>query len=139
MNDHTLIQNQSGSVECRICGLTFVPESKEDQETHEHEHRVLICGGLPLKVREFLRSFGWAVAHNDGGIERQIGQSEQEIGKRAVVFGYWGRALANGIPENDFNKFMAAHFAFVDAHILRDERLVEIASKAIKPWEKYAG
>jgi hypothetical protein len=110
MNNVTIIKKGSGTVECRICGLNFVSASDADREQHEDEHRRLICGGLPLKVREFLKSFGWAVAHNDGGIERQKDEWEQEIGKRAVEFGFWTRALSNGIPENDYDRFMAAHF-----------------------------
>ena len=117
----------------------FIPDSEQDVDLHEHEHRVLVCGGLPLEVTDFLRAFGWAVAHNDGGIQRQNGKWEPEKGKRAVVFGYWARALTKGIPENDFNRFMAAHFAFVDARVAGDQRQFEEAGKAIKEWEKYAG
>ena len=139
MDDVTLIRNNRGRVECRICGLNFVPDSEEDRDIHEREHRKIICGGMPLKVREFLKAFGWAVAHNDGGIERQKDKWSQEAGKRAVVFAWWTRALSHGIPENDCERFMAAHFAFVDAMVSYDEEEINKAQKAIKPWEKYAG
>ena len=66
--DEVTILNKHGSAECRICGLNFVPDSEEDRERHEHEHRRLIWGGLPEEVREFLKAFGWAVAHNDGAL-----------------------------------------------------------------------
>ena len=140
--DNTLIYKNHGGAECRICGLNFVPESPEDQERHAHEHRVLMCGALPIGVREFLKSFGWAVAFNDGGIERlkqDLNAEKQEMAKRAVVFAYWTRALSYGIPENDFDQFMAAQFAFVDATVARDEKQLEKAHAAIKRWEKYAG
>ena|ERR1035437_1060489 len=139
MGDVTLIKKPGGTVECRVCGLNFVPDSEEDRERHEFEHRRIICGGVPLGVRGFLKAFGWAVAHNDGGIERQKDRWKPEVGKRAVVFAWWMRALSNGIPENDCDRFMAAQFAFVDAMVSGDQELLDKASKAIKPWEKYAG
>ncbi len=79
------------------------------------------------------------MAHNDGGIERQKDLWDQETGKRAVIFAWWTRAISHGVPENDFEPFMAAHFAFVDAMVSHDEQQIEEARKAIKRWEKYAG
>jgi hypothetical protein len=140
--DNTLIHKSHGGVECRICGLNFVPDSVDDQDRHAHEHRVLVCGALPLGVREFLKSYGWAVAFNDGGIERlkeNMTLEKQETAKRAVVFAYWTRALSYGVPENDFEQFMSAHFAFVDAKVARDEGLLEKALATIERWGKYAG
>jgi hypothetical protein len=139
MNEVTLIEGPGGTVECRVCGLRFVPDSEEDQDRHEHEHRRIICGGVPLDVREFLKGFGWAVAHNDGGIDRLKDRFEPEAGKRAVVFAWWMRALSNGIPENDCDRFMAAQFAFVDAMVSGDDEQLKAASESIKPWEKYGG
>ena len=139
MDKVTIINKPGGVVECRICGLNFVPDSEEDKERHEHEHRRIICGGVPLRVREFLKAFGWAVAYNDGGLERQKDKWSREIGKRAVVYAWWTRALSNGIPENDCERFMAAHFAFVDAMVSHDEEQLNEAQEAIRPWEKYAG
>jgi hypothetical protein len=139
MNENTQIPYGAGSLQCRICELVYIPDSQEDQERHEHEHRVLICGGLPLKVREFLKAFGWGVAFNDGGFERHKEHwiKDTETAKRAVVFAFWGRALTNGIPENDFESFMDAFFMFVDATVARDEAKLDRAHKAIKRWEKY--
>ena len=114
----TLILKNYGGAECLICGLNFVPDSPEDQERHAHEHRVLVCGALPIGVREFIKTFGWAVAFNDGGIERlkeRLNEEDRETAKRTVVFAYWTRALSYGVPENDFEQFMEAYFAFVDA------------------------
>jgi hypothetical protein len=142
MNDNTQIPyGGTDALQCRICELVYVPDSPEDKERHEHEHRVLMCGGLPLNVREFLKDFGWGVAFNDGGFERHKEHwiNETETAKRAVVFAYWGRALTNGIPENDFNSFMDAQFMFVDAMVARDTVKLERAQEAIKRWEKYAG
>jgi hypothetical protein len=142
MNNVTLIYKSHGGVECRICGLNFIPDSAEDKERHEHEHRVLVCGALPIDVRELMKTFGWAIAFNDGGIERlkeKWNERDQEIGKRAVIFAWWTRALSYGIPENDFEDFMSAHFAFVDAKVAREGERLRQSSEAIKRWEKYAG
>jgi len=136
---NVLILKNHGGAECRICGLNFSPESEDDQKRHDHDHRQIIRGGWPLHIREFLKAFGWAVAHNDGGIERQKDLWDQETGKRAVIFAWWTRAISHGVPENDFEPFMAAHFAFVDAMVSHDEQQIEEARKAIKRWEKYAG
>ena len=138
MDDVTIL-NKSGRVECRICGLQFVPDLEEDREIHKSEHRRLVWGGLPLQVRELLKEFGWAVAHNDGGIDRLKGKWKPEIGKRAVVFSWWTRAVSRGVPENDFERFMAAHFAFVDAMVSGEEVRIKEAAKHVKPWEGYAG
>lgn len=138
----TLILKNYGGAECRVCGLNFVPDSPEDQERHAHEHRVLMCGGLPIGVREFMKKFGWAVAFNDGGIERlkeNLSEKDREMAKRTVVFAYWTRALSHGVPENDFEQYMEVHFGFVDAKVVRDEIEIEKALAAIKRWEKYAG
>jgi len=137
MDDVTILKKHGG-VECRICGLNFVPESEVDRERHEYEHRRLIWGGLPVEVREFLKAFGWAVAHNDGGIDRLKGEWSPEVGKRAVVLSWWARAVSYGIPENDFDRFMEAHFAFVDAMVSGDESRIRKATESIEPWEKYA-
>ena len=97
---------------------------------------------LPIGVREFIKTFGWAVAFNDGGIERlkeRLNEEDRETAKRTVVFAYWTRALSYGVPENDFEQFMEAYFAFVDAKVAGDETEMETAMAAIKRWEKYAG
>jgi hypothetical protein len=138
MDEITLIRKPAGIVECRICGLNFLPELEIDRERHDLEHRRIICGAVPYEVREFLKGFGWVVACNEG-IEGLQGRWSAEIGKRAVVFAWWTRALANGIPENDFDKFMAAQFAFVDAEVNKDEEALEKASIAIRRWQKYGG
>ncbi len=135
----TIIVKDSGSVECRICSLNFVPDSEEDRKIHALEHQRLLCGGLPLRVREVLKSVGWAVVHNDGGFDRLKEQWTAEIGKRAVIFSWWTRAVSNGVPKDEFERFMEAHFAFVDAEVSGDETLIAARSEAIKPWERYAG
>jgi hypothetical protein len=140
MDDVTIISKGNGIVECRVCGLNFVPELREDQERHEDEHRRIICGGIPYEVREFLKAFGWAVASNEkGGLQAQEGMWTSEIGKRAMVFAWWTRALSNGIPENDCDQYMAAQFAYVDALVSGDEEAIERANEASKRWRKYGG
>ena len=124
-----------GVAECRICGLQFVPQLPEDRELHEQEHRKIIWGGLPYGIREFLKDFGWAVAQRDG-LEAN-GKWNTEAGKRAVVFGYWARAISNGIPENEFESFMSAHFEWVDARVANDPDRIDKATKKLKRWQKY--
>ena len=126
-----------GIAECRICGLKFVPDLDEDRELHEQQHRKIIWGGLPFGIREFLKDFGWSVAYHNGDVE-QHGKWDSEAGKRAVVFGYWARAISNGIPENDFEPFMSAHFEWVDARVANNAERMDKAAKKIKRWQKYA-
>lgn len=46
-------------MECRICGLNFLPNLAEDRERHEQEHRRILWGALPCNLREFLKRHGW--------------------------------------------------------------------------------
>ena len=137
MNGVTLIDKGSGIVECRICGLNFIPNLAEDRERHEHEHRVIMCGGMPYELRELLKSIGWCIAEGKVGLMK--GFETPEIGKRAVVYAYWLRALMNGIPENELERFMAAQFKFVDAMVSGDEEQIKMSDAAIQPWRKYGG
>src|SRR6266853_1075374 len=92
INDVTILQKDGGIVECRICGLNFLPELEEDRERHEHEHRRIVCGGLPYEIREFLKAAGWAAAQCEDGVEDDNTRRQQEVAKRAVVFAWWARA-----------------------------------------------
>ncbi len=47
----------------------------------------------------------------------------------------WARASSNGIPENDFEPYMAAHFAFVDATLSGDQDQSEEANEPMARWE----
>ena len=71
---------------CRICGLLYVSSLVEDQKTHAAIHKKLASGSQPQKVRDFSKAFGWAVAHNDGGLERMKDQHDPELGKLVVAF-----------------------------------------------------
>jgi hypothetical protein len=133
------IKKGNDIVECRICGLNFIPELAEDHERHQHEHRKIICGSIPFEIREFLKSFGWAVAHGEAEANVLSGKWTPEIGKRAVVFAWWTRAVSNGIPENDFESFMAAQFAFIDAKVSGDETAIEKGNHLLERWQKYGG
>lgn len=137
MTDVTI--RSKGGAYCRICGLHYAPDSPEDQNTHRTEHQKLVQGALPLEVREFLKALGWAVAHNDGGFDRQKGAWSQEIGKIAVVFAWWTRARANGIGDDQFDDYMAAHLAYVDAMVAHDEDQLAAARARIEPWQRFAG
>jgi putative tryptophan/tyrosine transport system substrate-binding protein len=57
----------------------------------------------------------------------------------AVVFAWWCRARANGLRDADFEPFMQAHFAFVDAKAEQNPDKVRTAAQSIRRWEKYAG
>lgn len=122
---------------CRICGLTYDQSSASDRGLHRAEHNKLAKGVQPLRIREFLKSFGWAVAHADGGLERLQGQHDPEVGKLAVAFSWWSRARGQGVPEKDFDRYMTAHLAFVDAMVTGEN--LAAAGQAIKEWERYAG
>ena len=61
----------------------------------------------------------------------------QEIGKRAIVFAWWARAVANGIPENFLEPYMAAHLSYLDAKASGDVEEIANAAAALKRWDKY--
>lgn len=122
---------------CRICGLTYAPEFDEDRKLHKAEHKRLAKGQLPLSIREFMKAFGWAIAHQDGGLERLRDRFDPETGNLAVVFSWWNRAKGQGVPDKDFDRFMVAHLAYAEA-LVTGEKVAE-TGKAIKEWERYAG
>ncbi|HEX2094985.1 MAG TPA: hypothetical protein VHG28_21475 [Longimicrobiaceae bacterium] len=94
---------------------------------------------MPLNVRDFMKAFGWAVAHNDGGLDRLKGVHDPELGKLVVAYAWWSRARSNGAPEKDFDAYMEAHLEFADALVSEDRALIAAAEKEIKRWERYAG
>ena len=137
MNDGTLIPiGGAGAVECRICGFKFLPEQPEDKETHEREHLRILSGGLPYQIREFLKETAWEILDNEDLRETP---KRLETAKRALAFAYWSRAIANSIPENELQPFMAAHFAWLDAIAAGDEEESKRAEQSLKRWEKYGG
>ena len=121
---------------CRLCGLNFVTGSPEDSDQHREMHAEILRGGLPLQIREMLKSAGYVTL---GGRALGCNKFETEDGKLAVVFGWWTRARANGIPGSELNDFFAAHLSFLDGRENQDEAEIEEASKTMKRWEKYAG
>jgi len=132
--DSTIIRKGNGIVECRICGLNFLPELQEDRERHEREHLKVLAGGLPYEVREFLKKVAWEVIDNE-----DLRESPESIerAKRALAFAYWSRAISNSIPENEWQPYMSAHFAWLDATAAGDEGEIEKTSEALKRWNKY--
>jgi hypothetical protein len=94
---------------------------------------------MPQKIRDFSKSFGWAVAHNDGGLERLKDRYDSELGKLVVAYSWWSRARSNGAPESDFDAYMTAHLGYVDALVAADASHIEAHVKAIQPWEQFAG
>ena len=134
-----LIKVTEHSVRCRICLWTFVPDEPGDAKSHKEGHAKLAKGGLPLEVREFLKAFGSAAAHNDGGIDRIKEHQDKEVGKLAVAYSWWARASMNGISETEFDRFMADHLHFIDTKIDDDIDSLQQAAIEIKKWERYAG
>jgi hypothetical protein len=135
-DDGTLISKGGGIVECRICGLNFLPELEEDGERHEVEHLKILSGALPYEIREFVKRIGWEILKNEDLRETP---KELETATRAVAFAYWARAISNSIPENELQPYMAAHFAWLDAIAARDEQEIERTSEATKRWNNYGG
>lgn len=138
MTNSAIIRDERGSAACRICGLHFVVDSEDDQRQHREMHQELKRGSLPVQVREILKGIGWAIAHNDGGIERLKARTwEREDGKRSVAFAWWARARENGIKDSEFEPFMAACLRLIDAHVEGDQARIEAAQQALSPWGRY--
>lgn len=122
---------------CRICGFHYLPSLEEDRKTHAAIHKKYARGSQPKKVRDFSKAFGWAVAFNDGGLDRMKDQHDPELGKLVVAFSWWSRALSNGVPEKDFDRYMDAHLVFADSLVSGVGE--EAARVAIQKWEQFAG
>src|SRR5256885_13187947 len=132
--DITIISKGMGIVECRICGLNFLPELEEDRERHEREHLNVLAGGLPYDVREFIKQAAWEVLDNEDLRETS---ERLERAKRALAFAYWSRAISNSIPENELKQYMADTFAWLDAIAAHDEEAIERTAEALKKWNRY--
>lgn len=122
---------------CNICGMTYVEGDADDRKTHADEHKKLASGVLPYKVREFMKAYGFAVAHNDGGVDRLKEQYDPELGKLVVAFSWWTRALSLGVPKKDFDAYMKAHLQFADSLVTGVGE--SEARIAIQKWGRYAG
>lgn len=122
---------------CRICLLTYAEDDADDRKIHRKRHEEMAKGGMPQPVRDFSKAFGWAVAHNDGGLDRLKDLYKPELGKLVVAYSWWSRARTNGANEKDFDAFMSAHLAFSDALVTGEN--IEAAGFAIKKWERFAG
>jgi len=132
--DITIIRKVAGIVECRICGLNFLPELEEDRERHEREHLNVLAGGIPYDVREFMKKAAWEVLDNEDLLETS---ESLERAKRALAFAYWSRAISNSIPENELKPYMADHFAWLDAIAAGEQDEVDRKAEALKKWNKY--
>lgn len=122
---------------CRICGMTYIPSEPEDKKLHAEEHKKLASGIQPLKVREFSKTFGWAIAHNGDRLEVLKDKYDPDMGKLVVAYSWWSRALANGVSVKDFDAYMDAHLAFADS-LVSGEGGAE-AQSSIRKWERYSG
>jgi hypothetical protein len=127
----------SGEIQhCRICGLTYVTESSDDAEQHREMHAKILRGGMPIQIRELLKSAGYATL---AGQPLGTHKFESEAGKLAVVFGWWTRARAHGIPDSELNDFFAAHLSLLDGQQSQNEAEIEEARVKMERWGKYAG
>jgi hypothetical protein len=117
--------------------LTYAQDDAGDRRIHRKRHEEMAKGSMPQQVRDFSKAFGWAVAHNDGGLESLKNIYKPELGKLVVAYSWWSRARTNGAEERDFDAFMNAHLAFSDALVTGEG--IEEASSAIKKWERFAG
>ena len=45
--------------------------------------------------------------------------------------------MSNGIPENHFERFVAAQLTYIDASVSGDEEQMDEAGQAIKRWYQY--
>lgn len=120
---------------CKICGMMYAEDEADDCKLHANEHKKLAKGVLPYKVREFIKEFGYAVAHNNGGVTRLQNRYDPEIGKLVVAFSLWNRALSQGIATKDFDAYMKAHLQFADSLVSGEGE--QEARAAIKKWERY--
>ena len=124
------------SQHCRVCGLHFVMGSSDDSAQHRELHAGILRGGMPQDVRELLKSAGYELIAG-----KPVGEqsSDKETGKRAVLYGWWARARASGLPDSEATDFFSAHFEFLDARESGDELRIDEAQEQIRKWEKYAG
>ncbi|HBV5776096.1 TPA: hypothetical protein MD191_005690 [Klebsiella pneumoniae] len=130
------LKKDSDMITCRICGMVYDHSDADDKKHHAAWHKKLASGIQPRKVRDFSKAFGWAVAHNDGGVER-LKNEDPELGKLVVVYSWWSRALQNGVPQKDFDAYMNAHLAFADSLVSREG---EVEARAgIAKWGRFDG
>lgn len=122
---------------CTICNMTYAEDFPDDVKRHKAEHSKLAAGLLPRNVREFMKGFGWAVAHDDRSLDTKKGDYDRELGKLAVAFSWWHRALGAGASKKDFDRFMKAHLAY--AEFLVSGAGGSAAELGIKEWEKFHG
>jgi len=139
MKRDMLVKVTEDSFRCRICELHFVPAEPNSSKMHKENHKKLARGGLPLGVREFLNTFGWAVTRNCGGIDRLKEAQNGEIGKLAVAYSRWTRARMNGIDESEFDEYMSAHIHIIDSIVEGNAGKIDQAFNQIKRWERFAG
>ncbi|WP_458726018.1 hypothetical protein [Pseudomonas gregormendelii] len=126
---------------CRICGffmcrLRRLKKSEKTSTAISKKASAADRLSRPQKVRDFSKAFGWAVAHNDGGLERMKDQHDPELGKLVVAFSWWSRALSNGVQVKDLTVTwrLTLHLP-IHSWVYS----VDKTSAAIKKWERFAG
>src|SRR5580765_37559 len=133
-NNITKIQKGDRIAQCRICGLLFLPELEEDRQHHELEHRKILSGALPYDIREFIKRAAWDILNEKCPADDESTRRHREIAKRAIVFAWWARATANGLPAHEFETYMTDHLADLDA---RDSGDRPQAEELVNRWRQY--
>jgi hypothetical protein len=122
-------------MKCRICELHYCPDVEEDIAKHKAIHEKLARGAQPLIIRDIAKQLGWDIAHRNPTLS--IDDYRPEVGKLLVIYSYWSRAIQYGIDKKEFDAFMNAHLALVDARV--SYKGLEEASKGVKRWECFTG
>ena len=121
----------AGIVECRICGLKFLPDLEEDANCINRNTGRSFAAGSPTTFA----SSSNALPGTLSAINRYLRTSGKS--PSAPSFAWWARAMSNGIPENHFERFVAAQLTYIDASVSGDEEQMDEAGQAIKRWYQY--
>lgn len=118
--------------------MGYALKSPEDEAKHQERHRLLAFGGIPSDVSEFLKEVGWNVAHRSP-VEQGVSTDsiDPDTGKRAVLFGWWGRARLYGIGADQFDQFMEDQLHFIDAMTSENRNKIAKTSAKKKQWDRY--
>ncbi|KGH16362.1 type II toxin-antitoxin system HicB family antitoxin [Comamonas thiooxydans] len=120
---------------CRITGGMYCPELPEDR-AHIKEARERFAGGaLPYRLREYIKQEGWNAAYGANAGTATPREMDPELGKQAVAFSWWSRAVENGATKEEFVPYMSDIFAYLDAEVSGD--ISEEIQKRRDRWGKY--
>ena len=131
----------SGLLQCRICGLRFLGGRADEDATHYALHEQIRNGAVPYDVREFMKNAASALLFReerfDAADSSTVDDSSSETAKRVIAFAWWARARQHGIPEDDFDDYMAAHLNLIDALASDDQIAIEFAEIDVARWDQF--